>query len=231
MLIFVTLLQALLTCAFVLQVQHPPPVRLVDSNAQLHRLSATPSVASSRDATPVIPEPDIFSTLSLSNNPVLGTASGHNPIFGVPSLPIAASQLSPSQPGGASPRSPGMDMDMDDDDERDPDAMDIDPASPAKRPNNNDDGSWLRPQRFFAPEEPTGLETLFARTIKLVDPSEQNGRTAFVGVGGRNTSSRRAGRLLRNWRVWLSLSIALLFAVGYKALNIYRKKNATNLGS
>ena len=113
MLIFVTLLQALLMCAFVLQVQHPPPVRLVDSNAQLHRLSATPSVASSRDATPVIPEPDIFSTLSLSNNPVLGTASSHNSFFDVLSLPIAASQLSPSQPGGAPPRSPGVDMDMD----------------------------------------------------------------------------------------------------------------------
>ena len=110
MLIFVTLRQALFTCAFVL---HPQSVGLVDSNAQLHRLSATPSVASSCDATPVIPEPDIFSTLSLSNNPVLGTASSHNPFFDVLSLPIAESQLSPSQPGGAPPRSPGMYMDMD----------------------------------------------------------------------------------------------------------------------
>ncbi|PIL31845.1 hypothetical protein GSI_06549 [Ganoderma sinense ZZ0214-1] len=217
---------ALLMCAFVLKVQHPPPVRLVGSNGHLHRLSATPSISSSRDGTPVVPEPDMFSTLSLSNNPVLGTASAQNPIFGVPSLPTASSQLSPPRTGGASPSSPGMDMDMDDDGERDPDAMDIDPASPARRPSNNDDGSWLRPQRFFAPEEPTGLETLFARTIRLVDPSEQNGRAASVGMGGRKTLPlRRTGTLLCDWRLWLSLSIVPLFAVGYKAWNVYVKNN------
>ncbi|KAI1788778.1 Ima1 N-terminal domain-containing protein [Ganoderma leucocontextum] len=215
---------ALLTCAFLLKVQHPPPVRLVGSQGHLHRLSATPSVSSSRDGTPIVPEPDMFSALSLSNNPVLG-ASVQNPIFGVPSLPTAGPQLSPPRPA---PRSPGMDMDMDDDDERDPDAMDIDPASPAKKPSNNDDGSWLRPQRFFAPEEPTGLENLFARTIRLVDSSEQNGHGASsASMGGRkSSSSRRAGKLLCDWRIWLTLSIVPLFAVGYKAWDVYGKKNA-----
>lgn len=61
--------------------------------------------------------------------------------------------------------------------EDDPDAMDWSPtSSPVKRKarpphikRDNDDGSWLRPQKFFAPEEPTGLENLFERTIKLVD--------------------------------------------------------------
>lgn len=117
-------------------------------------------------------------------------------------------------------------MDLDDDDERDPDAMDIDPASPAKRPSNNDDGSWLRPQRFFAPEEPTGLETLFARTIKLVDSSEQNGPALSAGMGGRKL--QRPGRLLRDWRRWLTLSVVPLLAVGYKAWNVYGKRNTMN---
>ncbi len=123
-----------------------------------------------------------------------------------------------------------MDMDMDDDDERDPDAMDIDPASPAKRLSNSDDGSWLRPQRFFAPEEPTGLENLFARTIRLVDSSEQTGHAASSAAMGsrRSSASRRAGKLLRDWRIWLTLSIVPLLAVGYKAWNVYGKKNAMN---
>ena len=32
----------------------------------------------------------------------------------------------------------------------------------------DDNGAWLRPQRFFPPERPTGLESLFANT-KLDD--------------------------------------------------------------
>ena len=36
---------------------------------------------------------------------------------------------------------------------------------------DGDDGVWLRPQRFFAPEKPTGLEGLFAKT-NLVEESD-----------------------------------------------------------
>ena len=80
-------------------------------------------------------------------------------------------------------------MDIEDDDEapsprkRDPDAMDWTPTLPSpEKPNHMlngkgqaryyDDGSWLRPQRFFAPEEPTGLEGLFSTTIKLSDDEQ-----------------------------------------------------------
>ena len=103
-----------------------------------------------------------------------------------------------------------MDVDMEDDDA---DAMDIDPASPMKRSGRDDDASWLRPQRFFAPEEPTGLENLFAKTIQLVDSSEPAGR------GGRDRGLRKGSRrrsVLRDWRIWVVLCIVPLVAVGYK---------------
>ena len=116
-----------------------------------------------------------------------------------------------------SPRSQ-MDVDMDDD-EHDPDAMDVDPASPMRKAgrSGNDDASWLRPQRFFAPEEPTGLENLFAKTIRLVDSSEatENGPH---GIAIRRSTHRR--NTLRDWRLWAALCIVPLFAVGYRVLYV-----------
>jgi hypothetical protein len=76
-----------------------------------------------------------------------------------------------------------MEDDDDEEKERDPDAMDWSPIHPAhrndQRANNHRPSSLrqedilLRPQRFFAPEEPTGLENLFANTIKLADDNVQ----------------------------------------------------------
>ena len=67
-------------------------------------------------------------------------------------------------------------MDEEDEDERDPNAMDWSPIHPAyrsqRRVNSHavrQDDVNMRPQRFFAPEEPTGLENLFEKTIKLAD--------------------------------------------------------------
>ena len=84
----------------------------------------------------------------------------------------------------------------------DPDAMDWEPISPLKRTQarpqslvagapgaaqrprkSKDDGTWLRAQKFFPPEEPTGLEGLFMRT-RLVDEDEQRVRS-MNSVGGR----------------------------------------------
>ena len=180
-------------------------------------MSSTPSAPSSRDSTPVAPESDFLSTLTLSNKPVLAAPPTQNPIFGMPSMASNTVSASPPRgPGRPNPRSPGMDVDMDDE-EQDPDAMDVDPMSPVKKPgrNGNDDASWLRPQRFFAPEEPTGLENLFARTIRLVDTSEPTGR----GNGGaprRHVQQLRVSDVLRDWRMWAILSIIPLFAVGYQ---------------
>ncbi|KAI0756880.1 Ima1 N-terminal domain-containing protein [Daedaleopsis nitida] len=206
---------------FVLRVQHPPPVRLVDSKSHLRQLSTTPSLPSSRDVTPVAAEPDLLATLTLSNNPIIGVTSAQNPIFGMPSLSTAA-----SPPRSTTPRPPGMDVDMDDDEGRDPDAMDIDTASPQKKPSLEDDGSWLRPQRFFAPEEPTGLENLFARTIRLVDPSEQNENGTAQGSLSRRQGTRRTGRSsMRSWRIWLAVCVVpVLVAAGYMAWGVRRQK-------
>lgn len=55
----------------------------------------------------------------------------------------------------------------------DEDMMDWTPDhSPAKLEQSSD--SWLRPQRFFPPEKPTGLEDLFAQATKL---DSDNGKT------------------------------------------------------
>ncbi|KAH9858081.1 Ima1 N-terminal domain-containing protein [Lenzites betulinus] len=215
----------------VLKVQHPPPVKLIDSKSHLRGLSATPSLPSSRSTTPAMPEHDLLATLSLSSNPVLA-APAHNPIFGLPSLATAgASSSSPPRKRGAAPaQSPSLDMDMDEDedDDRDPDAMDIDPSSPVKRRGADDDASWLRPQRFFAPEEPTGLENLFATTIRLVDSSDQNASAnggAHPAQRARGAAGQRAARrLLRMWPVLLALCIVPLFAAAaYRFWDVRRR--------
>ncbi|KAI0361496.1 hypothetical protein OH77DRAFT_1469186 [Trametes cingulata] len=209
----------------VLKVQHPPPVRLIDSKSHLRALSATPSLPSSRDVTPAAPEPELLASLTLSNNPVIAPPP-HNPIFGMPSFSAGPPSSPPRRPSSTTPRSPSQDIDMedDDDDDRDPDAMDIDPSSPVKRGARDDDGSWLRPQRFFAPEEPTGLENLFARTIRLVDSSDH------TADGGQSVAERRARsqalarRIIRMWPFALALCIVPLLAVGaYRYWDVRRR--------
>ncbi|KAI0639514.1 Ima1 N-terminal domain-containing protein [Trametes polyzona] len=210
---------------FVLKVQHPPPVRLIDSKSHLRALSATPSLpSSSRDTTPAVSEPDLFATLTLSNNPVTAVPA-HNPIFGLPSFASTGAPSSPTR--RPTPRSPSQDVDMDDDDDdRDPDAMDIDPSSPVKRRTQDDDASWLRPQRFFAPEEPTGLENLFARTIRLVDNSEPNANGHAQHTHRAQNVRVCARRLLRAWPVLVALCIVpLLAAAAYRFWDVRRRKN------
>lgn len=182
-----------------LRVERPPPVHLVDqfSNRPSTHLSHLTSNPPSRSSTPATAhEPDILASLTLSNNPVLTRTSsppGHNPIFGLPSLPTSLAN------GAVDPDTSVMFVDEDDEGERDPNAMDWSPASPVKRarqesnypvhPSSSDDATLLRPQRFFAPEKPTGLETLFAKTIKLADDAgpQQPGRQPrrFVSIKWR----------------------------------------------
>lgn len=55
--------------------------------------------------------------------------------------------------------------------------MDWTPTDPTGN-QNTDDGSWMRPQRFFAPEKPTGLEDLLQRAhlvedVTMSDATEQ----------------------------------------------------------
>ncbi|KAF7796396.1 hypothetical protein EIP86_007573 [Pleurotus ostreatoroseus] len=190
--------------ALVLRLHRPPPVRLVEQTSKRpfppHFPQPT-SVPHSRTGTPTVPnEPDILASLTLSNNPVLTRAaslplpSPSHPIFGVPSFASNGSSSSSStlvngSSNGYAAPDPDDSSAMFVDDDDDENAMDWSPASPSKnarRPyghaNGNghaaDDNVLLRPQRFFAPEEPTGLEHLFARTIRLADESIQPRRAS-----------------------------------------------------
>jgi len=194
--------QIFLFSCFVLRLQQPPSIRLLDTTS--HKFPSDPTFTPSPNTTvrssptprPAT-EPDLLAALSLSSTPVVTTAP--NPIFGLPSL------MSPPLSG---PNLTNDQMDEDHADDRDADMMDWTPTNPSapsstinfsksKSNKNDDDGSWLRRQTFFPPEQPTGLEGLFARTL-LVDEDSQS------------LAQRRRGPSQRLRLKWLWVS-ALLF--------------------
>ncbi|KAF9015539.1 Ima1 N-terminal domain-containing protein [Cyathus striatus] len=149
----------LLSSCMIIRLQHPPAIRLIDTNS--HKLASsrsdTPNPATrmgtpSDTAFPTAVDPDILAGLSLSSKPVITPTK---PVFGLPSLLASVP--------------PVTDKD-ENKDEMDWTPTNADGSSPSKGKyrRSDDDASWLRPQRFFAPEKPTGLEGLFERT-KLVD--------------------------------------------------------------
>ncbi|KAI6108448.1 hypothetical protein EDD16DRAFT_81692 [Pisolithus croceorrhizus] len=89
------------------------------------------------------------------------------------------------------------------------------PSKPGKKSVNDEDGSWLRPQRFFPPEQPTGLEALFAGT-KLEDTDNKHTNAPGVNAGIWIWWNR-AGTvgLMRNsvWQ-WLGVATAVLAILG-----------------
>lgn len=108
---------------------------------------------------------------------------------------------------------------MDDNDDDDPNSMDWTPTDPSgaskstgvrrKPAKDADDGSWLRPQRFFPPEQPTGLEGLFARTL-LVDDAENE---------PRQKDGSRPPRRLRFRFSWMwvgALALIPLLGIAYR---------------
>ncbi len=138
-----------------------------------------------------------------------------------------------------------MDEDEEEERERDPNAMDWSPLSPARNRLQNQNHThhapaadasssafFVRPQRFFAPEEPTGLENLFAKTIKLADDDRMDG-------GARQGESRRSrsrspwgGRGRGRWKTvgrWVVMGVvvlvvpALLGAAGYRVWDVRRR--------
>lgn len=172
---------------YVLDIQHPPSIRLVDT--QSHKFDKSRSGTPMSDGQtltptvakfPAISEHDALLSLSLSSNPVITRV---NPIFGLPSLP------GPTTPSIVTRE------------ESNSDEMDWTPTNPApiKRESENDN-DWLRPQRFFAPEKPTGLEGLFESARIQDEPMP------FHGNDQRRTSS-----LDQTWK-WGPLYI-LFFAL------------------
>lgn len=163
-----------------LKLERPPAVHLTEPPT--YTMSSPPASADpSRSATPIT-EPDLLASLTLSSQPVI-TPPASKAIFGLPSFPVpSANPPSSPRPQRQPARTVSVIMaDADDDvEEKDPDAMDWSPTKELTLGQGMDpeptqltkDEAWLRPQRFFAPEEPTGLENLFAKTIRLVDAEE-----------------------------------------------------------
>lgn len=202
----ISLIAEVVICAtsFVaLRVQKPPPIRLIDTSSHQHlAASAHPTPEFSPRPSPAphtrtASEPDLLASLSLSSNPII---SPSNPIFGLPSLMASNSTYTGSQ---------NKEEDEDDD------AMDWtptvpSPAKPRKVLDDNDDGSWVRPQRFFPPERPTGLESLFAST-KLDDRDQKPSSAAHP------THTRTTLRVfgVRWWWAGVTLILIPLAGLGF----------------
>ncbi|KAJ7102090.1 Ima1 N-terminal domain-containing protein [Mycena belliarum] len=174
---------------FILRLQQPPAIRLIDTTT--HRRDSSRSRSQTPNPNTHVnspaPEADLMAGLSFSSRPVM-TPQG--PVFGLPSmLSSLQSQAEPKH----------------DADEMDVDWTPGDPKGHAKVSAQSGDTSWLRPQRFFAPEAPTGLEGLFERT-KLVDD------VAMTDATSGAPSSRS-----RNWAWIYALCLVPIMALAYKA--------------
>ncbi|KAG1828324.1 Ima1 N-terminal domain-containing protein [Suillus variegatus] len=189
-----------------LRVQKPPPIRLIDTSSHQHLAASehpTPELSPRPSPAPhtrTASEPDLLASLSLSSQPII---SPSNPIFGLPSLMASNSTYTGSQTK---------------DEDEDDDAMDWtptvpSPAKPRRILNVDDDGSWVRPQRFFPPERPTGLESLFAST-KLDDRDQK------LLSDTRPTHTRTTLRLfvVRWWWTGATLILVPLAALGFNFL-------------
>lgn len=167
-----------------LKVVRPPSIRLIESTIipPTTRSSSLPPASAGRSPTPQQPqvqESDLFSSLTLSNNPLATMRT--NPIFGSPSL------HNPPPPA------------KDEKEAGDPNAMDWTPTNPSPKKERvnpflragsapvrsqhgeGEDELVLRRQKFFPPEEPTGLEGLLSKTV-LTEP--QSSGPGAEGSGG-----------------------------------------------
>ena len=187
------------------------------------------STGPSRSGTPMA-EPDLFASLTLSSQPVVSPPANKT-VFGVPSLPgpSSANPPSPSRTQRPPARTVSVVMaDADDDEEKDPDAMDWSPTKPVPVQEDMDSGKdqvWLRPQRFFAPEEPTGLENLFAKTIRLVDADDSSGQNRVTDEKARGAQSLKPHTSKVAWTRVLFFLVPLIPIVGM-AYRIWIRRTA-----
>ncbi|KAJ3492563.1 hypothetical protein NLJ89_g11209 [Agrocybe chaxingu] len=187
---------------------NPPSIRLIDTHAH-NRLdsksrsstpnpttSAPPRSSSVTHFPSTLPEHDALATLSLSSKPVVTW-----PVFGLPSLHGASvpSRIEEPVPD---------------------DAMDWSPTNPdgsasggsGKRPASNtlENETWLRPQKFFAPEKPTGLEGLLesARIQDELMPYEPADGPRGRGRGRSGAVTNHLRRYSPLYVLGLALSVA-----------------------
>jgi hypothetical protein len=92
------------------------------------------------------------------------------------------------------------------------------PAKPRKILNDDDDGSWLKPQRFFPPERPTGLESLFAGT-KLDDRDQKSSSSS------RTTHARATLHLVGKRWWWVGAVSLILIPLAALAFRFWRGMN------
>ncbi|KAF9527792.1 Ima1 N-terminal domain-containing protein [Crepidotus variabilis] len=212
-----------------LRIHQPPAIRLVDTSVNRFDRSCSstpapgaisPSISGSssitigtrsRAGTPSLAqEPDsILSSLSLSSKPILS-----RPVFGQTSLHGSHQMQTPSASGS------GEDEDQMDWQPTNPSASGpADPSNKKRSAGAPDSGNaWLiRPQRFFAPEKPTGLEGLFESTKIQDEPMAVDGpgyRSAAYTRGARRSLSHRLTNHMRNWGALYVLGLAVFVAVG-----------------
>ena len=163
-----------------LKVVRPPSIRLIEPAAITSTRSSSlppgPGLSFTTPSRPQVQESDLFGSLTLSNNPLATIRT--NPIFGSPSL-----QNPPPS--------------VEEKEGEDPDAMDWAPTNPSpkrervnqslragsaparSRHGDGEEELVLRRQRFFPPEEHTGLEGLLSKTV-LAEPS----MPSRIGKGG-----------------------------------------------
>ncbi|KAF7339782.1 Ima1-N domain-containing protein [Mycena venus] len=175
---------------FVLRLQQPPAIRLIDTAKHQSDLSRSRSQTPLPASLGSTPEPEnLLAGLSFSSQPVIAPKAA--PVFGMPSMLSSLTTQTEHHPEA--------------------DEMDVDsPATDAKgKTKESGDALWLRPQRFFAPEAPTGLEGLFERT-KIVDDVTMGDATA----ASRPSSAPRPYK--GNWWWVYASSLVILAGVAFK---------------
>lgn len=169
-----------------LKVVRPPSIRLIEPTTALTaRSSSLPPAPASRFPIQQIQaqESDLLGSLTLSNNPLATIRT--NPIFGSPSLQNPPPSVEEKKEA------------------EDPDAMDWIPTNPSPKKERvnpflragsapvrslhgeEEDELVLRRQRFFPPEEPTGLEGLLSKAVLAEPPPASS--------SGINGDAKRGG--------------------------------------
>lgn len=141
-------------------------------------------------------EPDL-TALTLSSKPIINPPKA---VFGHPSLVSVP----------PAPSTPQL--------HEDGDEMDWAPTDPVayaafqkgkQRPEAADDDNWIRPQRFFAPEQPTGLEGLFEKTRLIDDVAPTPDSWSFI-------RSNILSHLHSWWQIYILSCILIILGVGYR---------------
>lgn len=154
------------------------------------------------------------------------------PVFGLPSL-LSNPPTQPEDQQGHGDNSNDIGPDnIDVDDENAMDWTPTDPRIAARRKRKIGgqmrDDVYLRPPKFFAPEQPTGLESLFARTridddVMMMDGQEDSGTGSSL-----LTKARRCFK--RWWLICATVIVPVLVAVLVRrAWNLDVNVNVTSL--